>query len=148
MGPQLDSCGRVLKFLGNKLGRTLQWGRNLIVAEGNQNGGPTQFQAKLQWGRNLIVAEGVPWSCKDECQYHASMGPQLDSCGRETVLPDVNIVDLLQWGRNLIVAEGITIYESGLPDWALQWGRNLIVAEGVIRGGPPYILISFNGAAT
>ena len=37
----------------------LQWGRNLIVAEGGT--GPTWHPAGrplLQWGRNLIVAEG------------------------------------------------------------------------------------------
>ena len=36
----------------------LQWGRNLIVAEGTcpKTGKPLWLE--LQWGRNLIVAEG------------------------------------------------------------------------------------------
>ena len=65
MGPQLDSCGRANKRirLADELLK-LQWGRNLIVAEG-----PTFFplkpeMAELQWGRNLIVAEG-PIHCRE-----------------------------------------------------------------------------------
>ena len=34
------------------------------------------------------------------------MGPQLDSCGRDTVLRIEQDGKMLQWGRNLIVAEG------------------------------------------
>ena len=36
----------------------LQWGRNLIVAEGKKNSELAELAKKLQWGRNLIVAEG------------------------------------------------------------------------------------------
>ena len=37
----------------------------------------------------------------------ASMGPQLDSCGRaSTQSTGVGTVSMLQWGRNLTVAEG------------------------------------------
>ena len=85
MGPQLDSCGRKIKIYC-----TIQ-------------------SPKLQWGRNLIVAEG-----RDAAQGHlevrrASMGPQLDSCGRGRQ-GEITVRDalLLQWGRNLIVAEGLT----------------------------------------
>ena len=42
------------------VGFELQWGRNLIVAEGRRGkkwaGSP---MSALQWGRNLIVAEGL-----------------------------------------------------------------------------------------
>ena len=36
----------------------------------------------LQWGRNLIVAEGRAVGPADAVDFVASMGPQLDSCGR------------------------------------------------------------------
>ena len=58
MGPQLDSCGR---YSGGDICRkvdTLQWGRNLTVAEGVVGGGVFRKKPKLQWGRNLTVAEG------------------------------------------------------------------------------------------
>ena len=38
--------------------RTLQWGRNLIVAEGYKECQRDFDAFLLQWGRNLIVAEG------------------------------------------------------------------------------------------
>ena len=37
----------------------LQWGRNLIVAEGVPGTTTVQNLLELQWGRNLIVAEGA-----------------------------------------------------------------------------------------
>ena len=85
MGPQLDSCGRFTSMPRCSLApETLQWGRNLIVAEGIR---PTMAHTvrnpSLQWGRNLIVAEG---------------------CRRAKASPPYGYG--LQWGRNLIVAEG------------------------------------------
>ena len=59
MGPQLDSCGRLCKGCGTELGAWLQWGRNLIVAEGIERLIGQDIQRMLQWGRNLIVAEGA-----------------------------------------------------------------------------------------
>ena len=68
----------------NKTGtRRLQWGRNMIVAEGLLIVGTVkQLKRRLQWGRNMIVAEGAP----------------ADIATRPTAR--------LQWGRNMIVAEG------------------------------------------
>ena len=43
---------------------------------------------ELQWGRNLTVAEGGR-STFDEQIAEASMGPQLDSCGRRRDLANV-----------------------------------------------------------
>ena len=104
----------------------------------------------LQWGRNLIVAEGQTTyfeSMKGDC---ASMGPQLDSCGRYLRTEATTAgAKRLQWGRNLIVAEGTTIGAGPTATAWLQWGRNLIVAEGV-AGWAAYEKRqdSFNGAAT
>ena len=77
------------------------------------------------------------------------MGPQLDSCGRPTIVTDARLFVVLQWGRNLIVAEGSLSRTRKSASPALQWGRNLIVAEGLrldFSAGP--IPESFNGAAT
>ena len=110
MGPQLDSCGRGVELaralkaarwlqwgrnlivaegdvggLQALVERTLQWGRNLIVAEGSLDSWPAPTNRSLQWGRNLIVAEGrgpAPDILFVTC---ASMGPQLDSCGRRNI---------------------------------------------------------------
>ena len=58
MGPQLDSCGRLWLYRCMLRQETLQWGRNLIVAEGYVHGADAKIYRQLQWGRNLIVAEG------------------------------------------------------------------------------------------
>ena len=58
MGPQHDSCGRA--------------GSHVLVRRG----------ASLQWGRNMIVAEGVVLGAMSWFGLLASMGPQHDSCGR------------------------------------------------------------------
>ena len=107
MGPQLDSCGRIHSECrvaiismelqwgrnltvaeGNKLDlslprrHVLQWGRNLTVAEGGGAHGPHNLELELQWGRNLTVAEGGMQGGGRRPPAMASMGPQLDSCGR------------------------------------------------------------------
>ena len=79
----------------------------------------------LQWGRNLTVAEGDHcYMVADEGAY-ASMGPQLDSCGRAD--------PFWKYARRKL---------------GLQWGRNLTVAEGGGRGQGAVPRASFNGAAT
>ena len=61
----------------------------------------------------------------------ASMGPQLDSCGRRSAYDGFHHGAVgLQWGRNLTVAEGPLSKGAVWPVNALQWGRNLTVAEG------------------
>ena len=80
----------------------------------------------------MIVAEGLAGRphVRDR---RASMGPQLDSCGRRAPQPTSTKAVALQWGRNLIVAEGGGA-ASFSRAWArLQWGRNLIVAEGSLQ---------------
>ena len=72
----------------------------------------------------MIVAEGIKMKNKTKTTQSASMGPQLDSCGR--------------------VPEACRAIEGG----PLQWGRNLIVAEGAYRWWGDLAYASFNGAAT
>ena len=57
----------------------------MIVAEGkNMPDEQVHDLYALQWGRNLIVAEGAGHHDPAGCS-GASMGPQLDSCGRTDV---------------------------------------------------------------
>ena len=60
----------------------------------------------LQWGRNLSVAEGQAESRLTGGAPLASMGPQPFGCGRVVVDLADTVAELLQWGRNLSVAEG------------------------------------------
>ena len=60
----------------------LQWGRNLTVAEGWMAFSSMATISALQWGRNLTVAEGGGPPLNRLPAGRASMGPQLDSCGR------------------------------------------------------------------
>ena len=113
--------------------KPLQWGRNLIVAEGREWPVGGYWVTVLQWGRNLIVAEGALSLRQTSDRCKASMGPQLDSCGRLTAPPFFKTLIWLQWGRNLIVAEGFKKVALCLALTELQWGRNLIVAEGADR---------------
>ena len=53
----------------------------------------------------MTVAEGV-YNGAVRYTSVASMGPQLDSCGRAQVAVECKGVQRLQWGRNLTVAEG------------------------------------------
>ena len=175
MGPQLDSCGRCIFRTSAKRERVpLQWGRNLTVAEGNTCATVRAKGAGLQWGRNLTVAEGWPARSHRYSFACASMGPQLDSCGRLVDLGmfvphplmlqwgrNLTVAEggfsaqswtrrlLLQWGRNLTVAEGKSSTSTSTTRKRLQWGRNLTVAEGLkSRRRPPPPHNGFNGAAT
>ena len=55
----------------------------------------------------MIVAEGGDYVNVSSNGRIASMGPQLDSCGRGNPPAQSLTSNLLQWGRNLIVAEGV-----------------------------------------
>ena len=80
----------------------LQWGRNLIVAEGKKALGATGQYYMLQWGRNLIVAEGTAVGLAEHPGDDASMGPQLDSCGRITApRPGRTMTSLASMGPQL-----------------------------------------------
>ena len=125
MGPQLDSCGRLRVII-----RQLE----------------TQ---KLQWGRNLIVAEGQDFSLAINPN-SASMGPQLDSCGRSHVdhLKGTEENEL-QWGRNLIVAEGLNLIQSPQTYAAASMGPQLDSCGRMNTStGNPVDSEGFNGAAT
>ena len=116
MGPQHDSCGRALMLGGFAVwALTLQWGRNMIVAEGC-NDVRNQLTAVASMGPQhdscgrLLLAEAM------KVMDTASMGPQHDSCGRVAMSRRRSFTRLtLQWGRNMIVAEG-PVFDAPGPD--------------------------------
>ena len=57
MGPQLVRCGMPFANPLTPPLNSLQWGRNLFVAECNANAFRFISAFNLQWGRNLFVAE-------------------------------------------------------------------------------------------
>ncbi len=83
MGPRLGSRGKTMTpRLSLVVRYTLQWGRDLEVAESsNTLDGRFAGKGPLQWGRDLEVAESKK--------------------AKEQGSPD----DPLQWGRDLEVAE-------------------------------------------
>ena len=83
MGPQLDSCGRVVILTPAGIDVELQWGRNLIVAEGNLRARHVGRLSYASMGPQLDSC-GRDLRCTvTKADGTASMGPQLDSCGRE-----------------------------------------------------------------
>ena len=54
----------------------------MTVAEGGGRPAPAGGASQLQWGRNLTVAEGCGRHRERLFSATASMGPQLDGCGR------------------------------------------------------------------
>ena len=148
MGPQHDSCGRergpacAAELRPASMGpQHDSCGRKRVVRAGLWRA------AELQWGRNMIVAEGSLGHALTH-DVHASMGPQHDSCGRGTPRANSRIYCRLQWGRNMIVAEGVGPWFVTLFWGVLQWGRNMIVAEGRKSWTSGTTFTGFNGAAT
>ena len=87
----------------------------------------------LQWGRNLIVAEGITVAPRRD-HWDASMGPQLDSCGRMNAVGHDRYKVHASMGPQLDSCGRAASRARRRPIRALQWGRNLIVAEGIQPG--------------
>ena len=174
MGPQPFSRGNTADELRLQGPATLQWGRNLSVAETGRartradfgpraSMGPQPFSRRndeaiswmnspeaLQWGRNLSVAETLTHVNPSHKPSVASMGPQPFSRGN---VVGRLLIQLPQQGFN-----GAATFQSRKPAVGrrggfsltpLQWGRNLSVAETTIeRRAGASSSTSFNGAAT
>ena len=126
----------------------LQWGRNLIVAEGRRLciHGPEKDDASM--GPQLDSCGRVRRRDVLCGQYLASMGPQLDSCGRLLLS---SIGSSLRWasmGPQLDSCGRTAKLTNRLTKLTLQWGRNLIVAEGRKLTHLCDAASRFNGAAT
>ena len=112
MGPQLYRCGNMTKtyvaycaICSASMGPQLYRCGNAELLSG------TAIAKTLQWGRNFIVAEITERHCTKRSTINASMGPQLYRCGNEsTPCPPCPVRVMLQWGRNFIVAETMLRY--------------------------------------
>ena len=105
--------------------------------------------SSLQWGRNILVAERPPDPRCRRRHLMASMGPQHTRCGKAEKPKTEEPAAELQWGRNILVAERLAIPRA-IPVGAatLQWGRNILVAESMLLYPLSTSSLSFNGAAT
>ena len=83
MGPQLDSCGRVYQAERKESEAMASMGPQLDSCGRKTTAAAVITSATLQWGRNLTVAEGPTRHQRNAQPELASMGPQLDSCGRD-----------------------------------------------------------------
>ena len=83
MGPQHESCGK--SVIDQYVARAVS----------------------LQWGRNMRVAESRPVGGHTRARRETSMGPQHESCGKYVGTVDIVIAVQLQWGRNMRVAESV-----------------------------------------
>jgi len=82
MGPRSEDRGNLMPFpTCAALLATLQWGRDLKIAEIRNYSSATTFRRRLQWGRDLKIAE---------------IEPVIATSAREA---------RLQWGRDLKIAE-------------------------------------------
>ena len=107
MGLQLYRC-RNCQIIGMQciLFRSLQWGRNFIVAEMVQDTIDTNSITLLQWGRNFIVAEMYQLQrclMSARSSFNGAATLSLRKC-LYSEKADV-ILKSLQWGRNFIVTE-------------------------------------------
>ncbi len=157
MGPRRYRRGWTITVDGTWEREWLQWGRDVIVADGEVR--PSKYDAKtakLQWGRDVIVADG--WASATR-----RGTPSANSFNGAATLSSrmVHRVDLagetsrvLQWGRDVIVADGrngvqliaarpgasmgprryrrgwLRSSPNASPRCELQWGRDVIVADG------------------
>ena len=158
MGPQPSSRGNSNRTVSaSVLSLSLQWGRNLPVAEIRSSPDISATSpTMLQWGPQPSSRGNVMGLIMVHLSLTASMGPQ-PSQSRKSVALSVGPGGQpeLQWGRNLPVAEirravgrtgratlsfnGAATFQSrkmrpalapiDSRSMGLQWGRNLPVAE-------------------
>ena len=83
MGPQHDSCGRFARARQVRAVEELQWGRNMIVAEGLLACQFSGIPAPASMGPQHDSCGRSRDGRNRRGRNTASMGPQHDSCGRE-----------------------------------------------------------------
>ena len=128
---------------------SLQWGRDLSVAEGGRRPGRQNRTITLQWGRDLSVAEGGSRTPTPARPAGLQWGRDLSVAEGPCCTTLLRRRPRLQWGRDLSVAEGERSWPSYHVASRLQWGRDLSVAEGLrLNAGELELVGRFNGAAT
>jgi len=159
MGPRPFSRGKLpLACLGMRRAQSLQWGRDLSVAESIMNAISAMPPTRLQWGRDLSVAESwiavwrlsprptwLQWGRDLSVAERANRRPAAPpacACfngaatfqsrkGRPATRSRILPVTL-QWGRDLSVAESTPPNPPRPSRAKLQWGRDLSVAERIL----------------
>ncbi len=92
MGPRSADRGNSVELATEYTDVRLQWGRDQLIAEMSQIGGPSRHTLKLQWGRDQLIAE----MCRN---------------GRRP-LRSIR----LQWGRDQLIAEIVGLAACRAPD--------------------------------
>ena len=150
MGPRPFGRGRSRESIGRGGAPTsLQWGRDLSVAEGVRITVIPNDADPLQWGRDLSVAEGTCSTGRARSRRPGFNGAATFRSRKVTPTTTTSVTSAaLQWGRDLSVAEGSSPNDVGASTPELQWGRDLSVAEGDGEHRVELLRRSFNGAAT
>ena len=133
MGPQPFGCGRDKSTTTTTATQTLQWGRNLSVAEG----GAATPQKKAVGSASMGPQ---PFGCgrelnepKEPGAWSASMGPQPFGCGRPPArAPATPIITGFNGAATFRLRKVEQSQVSLQLRRLLQWGRNLSVAEGPV----------------
>src|SRR5260370_874080 len=153
MGPRAVARGILDSAFIESLTLTLQWGRELLLAESLLRLVDQVSLVELQWGRELLLAESSVGEVYLATWLRASMGPravargiilQIDnkehlfwaSMGPRAVARGIcqrrvpgTPIRSLQWGRELLLAESAWSLAIFWSLTALQWGRELLLAE-------------------
>ena len=132
MGPQPFGCGRLVAIrnhigpLNASMGPQ-PFGCGRLATRRS----PIGKLNSLQWGRNLSVAEGK-CVCKPNRPFGASMGPQPFGCGRPMIgVPACAVAVGFNGAATFRLRKGGGGGRRVGAGRSLQWGRNLSVAEGL-----------------
>ena len=122
------------KFLPSSMlsfiSRTLQWGRNFIVAETYGRRQAITDQPSASMGPQLYRCGNLLVASQLVFRLAASMGPQLYRCGNHHVLPTPIHINGASMGPQLYRCGNTGRHqETPTLNTKLQWGRNFIVAE-------------------
>src|SRR5579883_945866 len=149
MGPRSGDRGNLRIHQSRiRLTSSLQWGRDLVIAEILGSSRSSWNTNQLQWGRDLVIAEINKYADVLTLPNLASMGPRSGDRGNERSSTEHAVCRLLQWGRDLVIAE---IYRSA--SIATSSGTASMGPRSGDRGNPDEFearqrqLGGFNGAA-
>ena len=129
MGPQRFRRGDPDCERGEITKRSLQWGRNVSVAEISIASVSPRRAKKLQWGRNVSVAEIRRTTSRYLGPIPASMGPQRFRRGDDNHKQRVCAVGCASMGPQRFRRGDSDLHLSAGYLIVLQWGRNVSVAE-------------------
>ena len=132
MGPQHVRCGMNADLDKGRIRLlTLQWGRNMFVAECPAIKPLIPiFANSLQWGRNMFVAECRRGIMAKLPMCDPSMGPQHVRCGmRRASAGSRGCSGSFNGAATCSLRNDNWNNHPLLTSYILQWGRNMFVAE-------------------